>query len=72
MSPSKAITDSSKGSHLTLEDRAKIEYGLNHGHSIRSIAREIGKAPSSVKREIERNCNLVKDYANNCAHINSC
>lgn len=61
-----------KGSHFTLEDRAKIEYGLNHGHSIRSIARELGKAPSSVKREIERNCNLVKDYANNCAHINSC
>lgn len=61
-----------KGSHFTLEDRAKIEYGLNHGHSIRSIAKDLDKAPSSVKREIERNCTPLKDYANSCAHINSC
>lgn len=61
-----------KGCHLTLEDRFKIEYGLNHGHSIRSIAKSLGKAPSSIKREIERNCNIVKDYANTCSHINSC
>lgn len=72
MSKQPSSSPPGKGAHFTLEDRAKIEYGLNHGHSIRSIAKDLSKAPSSVKREIERNCNLVKDYANNCAHINSC
>ena len=61
-----------KGSHFTLEDRAKIEYGLNHKHSIRAIAKELGKAPSSVSREIERNCTKIKNYANSCAKINTC
>ena len=61
-----------KGSHFTIEDRAKIEYGLNHGHSIRSIAKDLSKAPSSVKREIERNCTTIKNYANSCAKINTC
>lgn len=61
-----------KGAHLTLEDRAKIEYGLNKGHSIRAIAKELGKAPSSIKREIERNCIVEKNYANSCTKIDSC
>ena len=61
-----------KGSHFTLEDRAKIEYGLNHKHSIRAIANDLGKSPSSVKREIERNCTVIKNYANSCAKINTC
>lgn len=72
MSKKSIKSSSKKGSHLTLADRAKIEYGLNHHHSIREISRDLGKAPSSVKREIERNCNVVKDYANSCSHINSC
>ena len=63
---------SGKGSHLTIEDRAKIEYGLNHGHSVRSIANSLEKAPSSVKREIERNFTLIKNYANSCSKINTC
>ena len=61
-----------KGSHLTIEDRAKIEYGLNKGHSIRAIAKEIGKSPSSVKREIERNASPEKTPYNDCASIGSC
>ena len=63
---------SRKGSHLTIEDRAKIEYGLNHGHTIRSMARSLGKSPSTIKREIERNCTILKDYANSCSMINTC
>jgi len=63
---------SRKGSHLTIEDRAKIEYGLNHGHTIRSMARSLGKSPSTIKREIERNCTILKDYANSCSKLNTC
>ena len=58
-----------KGSHLTIEDRAKIEYGLNHGHTIRSMARSLEKSPSTIKREIERNCTVLKDYANGCSKL---
>ena len=72
MSPSKVITDSGKGSHLTIEDRAKIEYGLNHKHSIRAIAKELGKAPSTVLREIDRNSTVIKKYANDCMHDKTC
>lgn len=61
-----------KGAHLKIEDRAKIEYGLNHNHSIRSIAKDLGKAPSSVAREIERNCTVLKDYANSCSKTDYC
>ena len=61
-----------KGSHFTLTDRSKIEYGLNKGHSIRAISRDLGKAPSSVKREIERNFTVVKNYANSCSKIDTC
>ena len=61
-----------KGSHLTIEDRAKIEYGLNHGHTIRSMARSLEKSPSTIKREIERNCTVLKDYANGCSKLNTC
>lgn len=61
-----------KGSHLTIEDRAKIEYGLNHKHSIRAIAKELGKSPSTVLREIDRNSVAVKKYANSCSKTNTC
>lgn len=62
----------SKGSHFTQTDRAKIEYGLNKGHSIRAISKDLNKAPSSVKREIERNFTVIKNYANGCDKIDSC
>ena len=61
-----------KGSHFTQTDRAKIEYGLNKGHSIRAISKDLNKAPSSVKREIERNFTIIKNYANACAKIDGC
>ncbi|MDR2520237.1 MAG: helix-turn-helix domain-containing protein, partial [Eubacteriaceae bacterium] len=40
--------------HLSMTERVKIEAGLRHGLSPASIAREIGRAPSTVKREIKR------------------
>lgn len=38
-----------------LEEREEISRGLCQGHSMRHIARELGRAPSSISREIERN-----------------
>jgi IS30 family transposase len=40
---------------LTLEEREEISLGLAVGQSIRSIAAQIGRAPSTVSREIGRN-----------------
>ena len=41
--------------HLTLVQRCKIEGFLSSGHSQRAIARELGVAPSTISRELQRN-----------------
>ena len=40
---------------LTLSEREEISRGVVVGHSIRSIAASLGRAPSTVSREIHRN-----------------
>jgi IS30 family transposase len=40
---------------LTLAEREEISRGLAEGHSIRSVAVRLGRAPSTVSREIKRN-----------------
>lgn len=45
--------------HLTLNDRISIQEGLDNGYSIRTIARVINKAPSTVMREIEKHKNIM-------------
>src|SRR5678815_751669 len=40
---------------LTLAEREEISRGLVHGHSLRQIACSLGRAPSTVTREIVRN-----------------
>lgn len=40
---------------LTIEERERIQYGLWEKKSARDIAKELGRSPSSVSREINRN-----------------
>jgi len=40
---------------LTLDEREEISRAVAAGHSMRSIATSLGRAPSSISREIERN-----------------
>jgi IS30 family transposase len=40
---------------LTMAEREEISRGVIAGHSIRAIARKLGRAPSTVSREIRRN-----------------
>ena len=40
---------------LTLAEREEISRGLASGHSLRSIASGLGRAPSTVSRELKRN-----------------
>ncbi len=41
--------------HLSVEEREEISRGLADGRSLRAIASGIGRAPSTVSREVERN-----------------
>lgn len=41
--------------HITVEEREEIMVGRREGKSIRAMAREIGRSPSTVKRELDRN-----------------
>ena len=42
--------------HLSLDERETIEELLQEQRSLRCIAREIGRNPSTVSRELQRNC----------------
>ena len=44
---------------LTLAEREEISRGLNVGLSLRAIARSLGRAPSTISREVERHGGLV-------------
>jgi transposase, IS30 family len=44
-----------KRPRLTQEERTEIEVGVKTQESIRSIAHRLGRAPSTIMREIERN-----------------
>ena len=41
--------------HMTAEERETVSVGLAHGHSLRTMARVLGRAPSTVSRESARN-----------------
>ncbi len=47
---------------LTLEERIEIQVGVGAGESIRSIAGRLGRAPSTIKREIDNNSELRNRY----------
>jgi IS30 family transposase len=49
---------------LTLAEREEISRGLVAGHSIRSIAASLSRAPSTVSREIRRNGSRRRYRAN--------
>ena len=49
-------------SHLTSIDREEISRGLAQGLSIRSIAKSLGRAPSSISRELDRNTSIIGNY----------
>lgn len=48
--------------HFTLSERECLQQSLAEGKSLRTIARELGKYPSTVSREYHRNCNKDGRY----------
>ena len=52
--------------HLTRDDREEIAALRAAGHSMRAVAATVGKAPSSISRELKRNALDSGRYA---AHV---
>jgi transposase, IS30 family len=49
------VTTQSTGRPLSIAEREEIFAGVERGDSIRLIARSLGRAPSTVLRELRRN-----------------
>ena len=46
--------------HLTLHEREQISRGLAKSMSLRSIARDLGRSPSTISREVSKNQGVIK------------
>ena len=46
--------------YLSVAEREEISRALACGHSLRQIARDLGRAPSSISREVKRNKGMKK------------
>lgn len=53
---------------ITLEERYAINVMRKHRYSIRAIARELGRAPSTISRELRRNLRPTGRYVPAIAH----
>ena len=47
---------------LSLEERIEIQAGVHADESLRSTGGRLGRAPSTIKREIDNNCELTNRY----------
>ena len=57
--------------HMSAEDRETLSLGLTHGHSLRTMARVLGRAPSTVSRESARNTTQGRPYRACTAQIHA-
>lgn len=56
------------GSHLTLSDRINIQSEVDSAHSVREIAKNRGKSPSTISREIKKHTRHYPPTKNTCKH----
>ena len=54
--------------HMTAEERETLSLSLAHGHSLRTMARVLGRAPSTLSRESARNATRGRPYRACTAH----
>ncbi|MGC5173381.1 helix-turn-helix domain-containing protein, partial [Microbacterium sp. DT81.1] len=57
-----------QGRYLSFAEREEIAVGIAAGESVRSIAARIGRAPSTVSRELTRNT-VRGRYRASVAHV---
>ena len=54
--------------HMSAEDRETLSLGLAHGQAVRTMASVLGRAPSTVSRELARNVTRGRPYRACTAH----
>lgn len=67
----------SKGKHLTLSDRIRVQLGLNQNMSFKQIAAELGKDPTTISKEVRNHRSPLRSGAlgrgyNSCIHRRNC
>ena len=72
---SKSIPGNQK--HMTMDDRVSIEKGLDAKLSLRSIALQLGKDPTTIAKEIKKHRsiqehNRFNEPSNKCLYAGSC
>ena len=72
MNNNKRVSQKQKGKHLSFSQRALIEALLNEGFSYRYIALRLDCSPSTVSREVNRNCIKRSSRINDCANRDDC
>ena len=58
--------------HLSAEERYEIQHHLDNQNSIRSIAKVLGRSPSTILREIKNHTKVYVARDNSCANKASC
>lgn len=61
-----------KKTHLTPDDRTRIETLLHEDHSLRYIADRLDKAPSTISREIRGHTTIIRPKQCDCLYHDSC
>lgn len=61
-----------KKSHLTLDDRLRIETLISESNSIRYIADRLDKLPSTISREIRKHVKTTLPRCCDCTLSSSC
>ena len=64
--------DNPKYSRLSNLERVTIQRGLDDGMTVTDIAKELGRSQSSIKREIERNKEVISSCGNDCRYKKDC
>ena len=55
--------------HMSAEERETLSLGLTHGHSLRTMARVLGRVPSTMSREAARNTTRGRPYRSCTAQV---
>lgn len=58
--------------HLTLDDRVRIQHYLEENHSIRYIAERLDRSPSTISREIKNHIKTHNPQICDCECFSSC
>ena len=70
--PSKHSSHSGHFKHLSIDERYRIQYGLQEKESIRKIAKDLKKAPSTILREIQNRTETQRKTQNCCKNKSGC